>query len=104
MISYDIISFDLCESLLSDGDHDRKLEKLHKIAVMGKMDKFFIRSVAQEITTRKNTITMYGTDDRERLNYVRDFPIIFERFPDSFNLAKSFAFSSFQNGTLVFRK
>ena len=93
------------KSLLSDGDHDRKLEKLHKIAVMGKLDKFLIRSVAaQEITTRKNTITMYGTDDRERLNYVWEFPIIFEKFPDSFNLAKSFALSSFQNSTLVFRK
>ena len=63
---------------MSDGDHDRKLAKVHKIAVMGKIDKFLIRSVAlQEITTRKNTIMMYGTDDRKRFNDFRDCRNIF---------------------------
>ena len=59
---------------MSDGDNDRKLEKVHKIAVMGKIDPFLIRRTAavQEITTEKNTIMMYGTDDRKRLNIVRD--------------------------------
>ena len=57
------------KSPLSDGDHDRKLGKAHKIAVMGKLDKFFIRSIPEmEMTTRKNTIMMYGTDDRKRFN------------------------------------
>ena len=61
------------KSPLSDGDHDRKLGKAHKIAVMGKLDKFFIRSIPEmEMTTRKNTIMMYGTDDRKRFNNIQD--------------------------------
>ena len=45
--------------------------KVHKIAVMGQLDKFGIRapelSIPIDMTTRKNTIAITGVDDRKRL-------------------------------------
>ena len=45
--------------------------KVHKIAVMGELNKLGIRapelSFPIDMTTRKNTIAITGVDDRQRL-------------------------------------